>query len=80
MCAPSSMHTSYKVCYSSVSALACWHETQEGILDSGRVTALTVTATEPRGRSFCVCPQSMSLATFLWLKQAFLSLCLSHCF
>lgn len=41
-------------CTTSISAPACWHETQEGILDSGWVTALTVTATVPRGRSFCV--------------------------
>lgn len=41
-------------CTTSIRAPACWHETQEGILDSGWVTALTVAATVPRGRSFCV--------------------------
>lgn len=71
--------TSHTVCYSSIRASACWHETQEGILDSGRATVLTVTATVPRGRSLCVWSLVHVLSHFS-MAEAGLSQSVSHCF
>lgn len=71
--------TSYTVCYSSIRASACWHETQEGILDSGRATVLAVTATVPRGRSLCVWSLVHVLSHFS-MAEAGLSQSVSHCF